>query len=71
VFVAVLYGRDWLEFENSAPVIGELARMTWNTLNPSNQVAAVSAGTVPAVCDPGSSSVIGALLSESLPMIGP
>ena len=34
VFVVALYGRDWLEFDTSSVIIAELARMTWNTLNP-------------------------------------
>lgn len=71
VFVATLYGKDWLEFSQSAPVIGELSRMTWNTFNPDQPVAAVSSGIVPGTCDPKSDPVLSALLSVDLPMIGP
>ncbi len=71
VFVAVLYGRDWLEFERSTAIIGELSRLTWNTLNPANPVAAVAERIVPAECDPYSGPAMTALLSSNLPMIGP
>ena len=71
VFVVTLYGRDWLEFELSTAAIGELSRMTWNTLNPANPVAAVAERTVPAECDPYSDPVMSALLSSDLPMISP
>jgi len=71
VFVAALYGRDWLEFEHSSPVIAELARMTWNALNPQQIVPTIHEQTVPATCDPWSDPVMAALLSSSaLPMIG-
>lgn len=70
VFVAALYGEDWLEFEFSSPVIAELSRMAWNALNPSAPVAATDIGVVPDLCDPRSDPVMTALLSDSLPMIG-
>jgi len=69
VFVAVLYGRDWLEFDSSSPVIAELSRMAWNALNPENPVAAIDPRTVPAECDPWSDPVMPALLAGSLPMV--
>jgi beta-lactamase class A len=71
VFVAVLYGRDWLEFDQSSVVIAELARMTWNALNPSQPLAAIKPGTVPAECDPRSNPVMTSLMSANLPMPGP
>lgn len=67
VFVATLYGEDWLEFEISAPVINELARMTWNALNPDTPLDAVRPGTVPATCDPRADPVMQALLAANLP----
>ena len=70
VFVAALYGEDWLEFELSSPVIAELSRLAWNALNPSALVEATDIGIVPDVCDPRSDPVMTALLSDSLPMIG-
>jgi uncharacterized protein YraI/beta-lactamase class A len=69
VFVAALYGEDWLEFEFSSPVMAELSRLVWNALNPSAPVDATDIGTVPDVCDPRSDPVMTALLSDSLPMI--
>jgi uncharacterized protein YraI/beta-lactamase class A len=71
VFVAVLYGRDWLEFDTSTQVIAELARMTWNTLNPSQPIDATRPGVVPADCDPRSDPVMTSLMSSNLPMLGP
>jgi uncharacterized protein YraI/beta-lactamase class A len=71
VFVAVLYGRDWLEFDTSTQVIAELARMTWNTLNPSQPLDATRPGVVPAECDPRSGPVMTSLMSSNLPMLGP
>jgi len=70
VFVAALYGEDWLEFEFSSPVMAELSRMAWNALNPSAPVDATDIGVVPDLCDPRSDPVMTALLSDSLPMIG-
>lgn len=70
VFVAALYGEDWLEFELSSPVIAELSRLAWNALNPSAPVEATDIGIVPDVCDPRNDPVMTALLSDSLPMIG-
>lgn len=71
VFVTALYGRDWLEFDRSAPIIGELSRLAWNAFNPDDPQAAVNEGVVPATCDPNSDPVMSALLSSSLPMIEP
>jgi hypothetical protein len=71
VMVAVLYGRDWLEFDTSSAIISELARMTWNTLNPAQPLAATESGVVPAACDPRSDPVMSALMSNDLPMPGP
>jgi uncharacterized protein YraI len=71
VFVAALYGRDWLEFDTSSVVIAELARMTWNALNPAQPLAAIHSGIVPAACDPRSGPVMTSLMSSGLPMIGP
>ena len=71
VFVAVLYGRDWLEFDTSTQVIAELARMTWNTLEPSQPTEATRPGVVPADCDPRSDPVMTSLMSSNLPMPGP
>ncbi|MBI5957990.1 MAG: serine hydrolase [Chloroflexi bacterium] len=70
VFVAALYGRDWLEFDRSSQIIGELSRMTWNTFNPGFALATTTAGIVPATCDPNSDPVMSALLSINLPMVG-
>jgi len=67
VFVATLYGEEWLEFEDSAPVIGELSRLAWNTFNPDNPLEATIPGTVPGECDPRSNPVIEDLLSTNLP----
>ncbi len=71
VFVAVLYGRDWLEFDTSTAVISELARMTWNALNPDQPLDATRPGIVPADCDPRSGPVMSSLMSSNLPMPGP
>jgi beta-lactamase class A len=71
VFVAVLYSQDWLEFDVSSPIIAELSRTAWNTFNPDAPVAAISPGIVPADCDPRGDPVMQALMSASLPMIGP
>jgi uncharacterized protein YraI len=71
VFVAVLYAQDWLEFDVSSPIIAELSRMAWNMFNPDAPVAAITPGIVPADCDPRSDPVMQALMSASLPMIGP
>jgi uncharacterized protein YraI len=71
VFVAVLYGRNWLEFDASSAVIAELARMTWNALNPSQPLDATHSGIVPADCDPRSDPVMTSLMSGNLPMPGP
>jgi beta-lactamase class A len=71
VFVAALYSPGWLYFDTSAPIIGELSRLAWNTFNPANPLAAVNEGTVPATCDPNADPVMSALLSSNLPMIGP
>ncbi len=71
VFVATLYAEDWLEFDQSAPVIGELARMTWNAFNPDAPLSAIRPGIVPAECDPINDPVMGELLSVALPMLEP
>ena len=71
VFVAVLHGRQWLPFDLSAPTIAELARMTWNTLNPAQPLDAIRSGTVPAECDPTTNGVIQTIMQENLPMLGP
>jgi len=71
VAVIALYGRDWLEFEQSAPVIGEISRLVWNGLHPENPVGAVTESVVPLECDPTNHPVIQALMASSLPMIGP
>ncbi len=70
VFVGVLYARDWLEFDTSAPIIAELARMTWNAIEPSEPSLAVRPGIVPADCDPSTNPVMTALMSSTLPMLG-
>lgn len=70
VFVAALYGEDWLEFEFSSPVIAELSRLAWNALNPSAPVETTDIGVVPDLCDPRSDPVMVALRSDRLPMIG-
>jgi uncharacterized protein YraI/beta-lactamase class A len=67
VLVMALYGRDWLEFDLSAPVIGELSRLAWNALNPSAPLEAVASRVVPAECDPWGDPVMAALLAPSLP----
>ncbi|MEB2289412.1 MAG: SH3 domain-containing protein [Anaerolineae bacterium] len=69
LLVVALYGRDWLEFELSAPIIGELSRLAWNALNPSAPVAEVASRVVPAECDPWADPVMAALLAPSLPGI--
>ncbi len=69
IFVAVLYQEDWLEFEQSAPVIGELSRLAWNAFNPSAPVEALNEGIVPAECDPRSDPVMALLLAPSLPAL--
>lgn len=72
VFVAALYGEDWLEFEQSAPVLAEMARRTWNALVPERPVAEIAERVVPAECDARSDPVYAALLSyEPLPAPGP
>lgn len=72
VFVATLYGEGWLEFEQSAPVLGELARRTWNALAPGRPVPQIAERVVPAECDARSDPVYAALLSyEPLPAPGP
>jgi hypothetical protein len=60
-----------LEFDTSTQVIAELARMTWNTLNPSQPIDATRPGVVPADCDPRSDPVMTSLMSSNLPMLGP
>ncbi len=71
VFVIALYNEDWLEFDQSAPVIGEVARMTWNAFNPQYLLDALQPGIVPAECDPENDPVLGLLQSATLPMPGP
>jgi uncharacterized protein YraI len=71
VLVVALYGKDWLEFDLSAPVIGELSRMAWNTLNPSQLVPTVASRVVPDQCDPRQDPVLDALLAPNLPAPGP
>ncbi len=69
VLVVALYGRDWLEFDLSAPVVGELSRLAWNALNPAAPLDAVASRIVPADCDPWGDPVIAALQAPSLPPI--
>ena len=71
VFVATIYTRDWLEFDDSVVIIGELARMAWNHFNPQALMATTNAGIVPDVCDWEASPAINALMSANLPMVGP
>lgn len=72
VFVAALYGENWLEFEQSAPALAEMARRTWNALAPGRPVAEIAERTVPAECDARSDPVYAALLSQApLPAPGP
>lgn len=71
VFVAALYAREWLEFDNSVVIIGELARMAWNHFNPQTPMATTNPGIVPDVCEPEFSPAVNALLSTNLPMLGP
>jgi beta-lactamase class A len=70
VFVATFYGRDWLNFDLSSPIMAELSRMTWNAFNPAAPVENVSIGIVPGDCDPRSDAVMNALMSGNLPMVG-
>jgi len=65
VFVAALYGENWLEFEQSAPVLAELSRRTWNALAPGRPVAEITERTVPAECDARSDPVYAALRSQA------
>ncbi len=71
VFVAVLHEPEWLPFDLSAPTIAELARMTWNALNPAFALETTRPGTVLAECDPTQGNVIQTLMQENLPMLGP
>lgn len=72
VFVMALYGQDWLEFEQSAPVLADVARRTWNALVPQRPVTEIEEHVVPAECDARSDPVYPALLSyEPLPAPGP
>jgi uncharacterized protein YraI/beta-lactamase class A len=72
VFVTALYGENWLEFDQSAPVIAEMARRTWNALVPERPVAEIIERVVPAECDARSDPVYAALLStQPLPAPGP
>ena len=72
VFVAALYGENWLEFDRSAPVLAEIARRTWNALVPERPVAEIAEKIVPAECDARSDPVYAALLStQPLPAPGP
>lgn len=71
VIVVALYGRQWLDFELSTQVIGELSRLAWNHFNPSVPVDAVTPSVVPATCDPYSDPVMAQLHAPDLPMIGP
>ncbi|MBN1202847.1 MAG: serine hydrolase [Anaerolineae bacterium] len=71
VFVAILYGEGWLEFDYSAPVIAELSRMTWNAFNPDTPLDATRPGTVPDTCDPRANPVLDVLLSGDAPAPGP
>lgn len=71
VFVTALYGREWLEFEVSSPVIAELARQTWNTFNPNFALPTIDPQVVPLECDPANDPVLDYLLGGELPMPGP
>lgn len=71
VFVVTLYAEGWLEFDDSAPVIAELARMAWNALNPSQPLAVTQSSTVPGECDPANDPVVSTIQHPTLPMIGP
>jgi uncharacterized protein YraI len=71
VIVMTLFHRDWLEFEYSAPIIGELSRMAWNYFYPTTPVLETQSATVPEGCDPRSAPVMDELLSYQLPAPGP
>ncbi|MBN1681878.1 MAG: SH3 domain-containing protein [Anaerolineae bacterium] len=72
VIVMVMYARDHLDFvQYSSPILAEISRMTWNTLNPAAAVDDVTIGIVPDQCDPRNDPVIDALLSTNLPMMEP
>lgn len=71
VFVATLYGRGWLEFDQSSPVLAELARLTWNALNPQRPLDATRSTIVPAECDPEGDPTVAILQRTNLPMLGP
>jgi beta-lactamase class A len=68
VFVAALYNRGWLEFDQSSPVMSELARMTWNAFYPSNPLDTPTITRGDEFCDPRSDPVMSALMSDGLPM---
>lgn len=70
VFVVTLYGETWVPFDQTAPTIGELSRMAWNTFNPGQPVDAITERTVPGTCDPRNDPVIDALRASSLPAPG-
>jgi len=47
VLTIMLYNKTWLNYEDSFPLIAEISRLTYNTYNPAQQLAATHNQPVP------------------------
>jgi uncharacterized protein YgiM (DUF1202 family) len=50
ILVAILHNKDWLKSEESFPLVAEISRLTFNTLNPSTPLDKINLQPVPAEC---------------------
>ncbi len=62
VLVMALYQPDWLSYEIAWPTIAEMARSTYNALNPSDKLAATHPRPVPEECNLSSNPLVADLM---------
>lgn len=67
VLTMILHGREWLPYEQSWPVMAEIARMTYNAFNPSQPLEAIHPSTVDETCNLSDSPLLGELQQSIVP----
>jgi uncharacterized protein YraI len=59
---------DWLEYDQSFPVLEEISRQTWNYFNPSYALGAPQQNVVPETCNIYGETVIADMLGGNIPI---
>jgi len=59
---------DWLNFEQSFPVIEEVSRQVWNYFNPTYAIQQTSSNDVPEICDIYGETVVADMLGGAVPL---